>query len=139
MRARNVLLVVLFVAAGAYLWLSGGSSSHRAPLPEQENVAPAPPTDLPPPRVEPTTGTLVVRVRMSDGAAVPEEARAGYLRFGSARLRRAAPDGTFPFSDAPVGAIEATAQAPGYVAESVPTRVVPGVPAEAIVTLTPSK
>ena len=79
---------------------------------------------------------LLIRLRTSDGREVPGDAQAGYIRFGTPRLRKPAKDGTFPFTDAPVGRLDVTAQAAGWVADTVPVNLVPGVAAEAIVTLT---
>jgi hypothetical protein len=86
-----------------------------------------------------TTGKLVVRVVTDDGRPVPAETRAGYVRYGERRLRRAATDGTFPFADAPVGRLEVTAEAPGYVAPTATAVLTPGVPAEATIILTPAR
>lgn len=142
MRLAAVLLALALVAVAA-AWLSSGPVER--PRAEEAGAAHEPgpgpaaarATEGPP---VPTTGKLVVRVRTSDGSAVPPETRAGYVHYGASRLRRAAPDGTFPFLDAPVGRLEATADAPGYTADRVAAVVVAGVDgAEPVVTLTPVK
>jgi hypothetical protein len=128
----------VLIGAAAWFLLPGRIESPRT---ETEGAAPpvieAPRTSVQPP---PTTGRLVVRVRTADGSPVPETTTAGYLQDGVRRMRKAAPNGTFPFSDAPVGSLQATADAPGYVAEKVPVQVIGNVDAaEPIVTLTPVK
>jgi hypothetical protein len=134
-RTLNVLLLVVLLAGGLWAWL--GTRPTAPPAPDEEGAAPRDGTEAPLPPA-PVTGSLVVRVRTSDGSPLPAGTQAGYTRFGSPRLRSAAPDGTFPFSDAPTGRIEVTAQAPGWTVEDVTVTLVPGVPAEAVVTLTPA-
>jgi len=129
----NVLLLVLLLVGGAALVLLGDGSRAVGPRPEQEATAPGPEEAL---RPEPLTGMLLIRLRTSDGREVPKDAQAGYVRFGTPRLRKPAKDGTFPFTDAPVGRLDVTAQAAGWVAETVTVNLVPGVAAEAVITLT---
>jgi hypothetical protein len=86
---------------------------------------------------EPDTGVLVVRVRTSDGSALPARTLAGFASpEGDARLR-AVTDGAARFPDAPLGRVEATAEAEGFEPAPVDVLVVEGVPAEAVVVLTP--
>jgi hypothetical protein len=131
----NVVLLVVLLGGALWAWL--GTRPDRPPVPEEPGVADATPAEAPIPPA-PVTGSLMIRVRTADGAPPPAGTQAGYARFGSLRLRTAAPDGTFPFSDAPVGRLDVTAQAPGWTAETVTVTLVPGVPAEAVVTLAPA-
>ena len=133
-RVVNVLLLVLLLAGGLWVWL--GSRPARPPAPDEEGAAAPTPAEAPLPPA-PVTGSLLIRVRTSDGTPLPAGTEAGYQRFGSLRLRPPGKDGTFPFSDAPVGRLEVTAKAPGWSAEMVVVTLVTGVPAEANVTLTP--
>jgi hypothetical protein len=134
-RVVNVLLLLVLLAGGLWVWL--GTRPTRPPAPDEEGAVVHGPSEAPLPPV-PVTGSLLIRVRTADGSPLPAGTEAGYARFGSPRLRAPAPDGTFPFSDAPVGRLDVTAQAPGWTAETVPVTLVPGVPAEAIVTLSPA-
>ena len=136
MRWFNVLLLVLLLVGALAFLLLGDTSRTVGPRPEQEPVVPVPQEPL---RPEPLTGMLVIRLRTADGTEIPRDAQAGYVRFGTPRLRKPARDGTFPFTDAPVGRLEVTAEAAGWVADTVPVTLVPGVAAEAVVTLTPAK
>jgi hypothetical protein len=134
-RAVNLVLVLLVLGGG--LWWVFASKSPRPPAVEEEGIpAPSPASPLP---ATPVTGSLVIRVRTADGSPLPAGTEAGYFRFGDLRSRVAAQDGTFPFSDAPVGRLDVTAKAPGWSGDTVPVSLVPGVPAEAIVTLTPKR
>lgn len=134
MRTGAVLLTV-GVLSGLALW---ALSPRREEAPTADPTAtasdPEPRPTLP---HEPTTAKLVLRVRTADGSPLPAETRAGYARYGERRLRAAAGDGTFPFADAPVGRLEAVAEAPGYDAPSVTVVLIPGVAGEATITLTP--
>ena len=128
-----IALAAVLVGAGAYVFLPTSSNRVDPDLPEArpDDAAPAAA------RRTPATGKLVVRVRTADGTPLPAGTEAGYLHQGMKRLRRAASDGTFPFYDAPVGAIEAIAEAPGYTAKRVAAQVVAGVDAtEPVVVLT---
>lgn len=134
MRVTPIVLTVAILTAGAAFLLAPRG---RDGPPTDQTGAAVDPIDAPTRVVERTTGKLVIRVVTSDGAALPAETRAGYVRYGERRMRRAAADGTFPFADAPVGRLEVTAEAPGYLAETVVTVLTPGVPSEATVSLTP--
>lgn|GEM_PF-3080425 len=134
MRAAPVLLTVaILTAAVAFFFAPRGRDG---PAPDQTGAAhdPAADPERPPER---TTGKLVIRVVTTDGKPLPAATLAGYVRYGERRMRRAATDGSFPFADAPVGRLDITAEAPGYLAETVATVLTPGVPAEATVSLTP--
>jgi hypothetical protein len=86
---------------------------------------------------EDDTGVLVVRVRSSDGSALPERTLAGFtLPGGGTRLKPVA-DGSVRFPDAPVGRLEVTAEAEGFAPTEASVVVLAGVPAEAVVVLTP--
>lgn len=138
-----VLLVLVLVAVAASLLSTGRAERPRAEEPTEPAVAdatgPASSRGSALPEA-PTTGKLVVRVRTADGSPVPDGTQAGYVHDGVRRLRKASLDGSFPFLDAPVGRLEATADAPGYTADRVAAVVVAGVDgAEPVVTLTPLK
>ena len=129
-----MLLLIALAAAGLWLWVGG--SPTRPPTPELEPVPTVPAAPLRPP--PPTTGTLVIRVRMADGTAVPAGAKAGYQRPGGPlKLRAPSPDGTFRFSDAPVGELDVSVEANGYRTVKNTVTLDPGVPTEAILTLEP--
>jgi hypothetical protein len=86
------------------------------------------------------TGTLVVRVRTSDGAPPPDGATAGYVEGRDRRLRTLSPEGTVRFSDLRLDRgrqtrVEAVAEAPGYFPGTAEVRVSPHVPAEVVVTV----
>ena len=134
MRATPVLLTVALLTAGAAFLLTPRPT--EGPATDQTGVAlePVDDRDRPPERV---TGKLVLRVVTEDGRPLPKETRAGYVRYGDRRLRLAAADGTFPFADAPVGRIEVTAEAPGYLAPAVTAVLTPGVPTETTIVLAP--
>lgn len=134
MRAAPVLLTVALLTAGAAFVLTPRRSD--APSTDQTGVA-LDPVDDRPVATERTSGKLVVRVVTEDGRPLPKGTRAGYVRYGDRRLRFAAADGTFPFADAPVGRLEVTAEAPGYLAPTVTAVLTPGVPTEATVILAP--
>ena len=133
-------LLVLVLAAGlaaiAYAVLGGSEPRRIRPLPEQEE-APDPQTliksaPIPAPAA---TGTLVIRLLVPEGKELPGKAQAGYRRFGQSRLRPPGADGTFRFSDAPVGSIEAIAEVEGYEADAVTVILVSGLPTEAVIVL----
>ena len=128
-------LAAVLVGTAAYLLWPSGSKPHVEPERPPESVDEgARVVDRP----ALSTGKLVVRVRLSNGDDVPPTTRAGYSYLGEKHLRSPTPDFTFPFADAPAGPVQAIAEAPGYTADPVPVRVVPGVDgAEAVVTLTP--
>lgn len=134
MRAAPVLLTVALLTAGAAFFLTPRRSD--APATDQTGVAMDPVND-PVRAQERTTGKLVIRVVTEDGRPLPSNTRAGYVRYGDRRLRFAATDGTFPFADAPVGRLEVTAEAPGYLAPAVTAVLTPGVPTEATIVLAP--
>ncbi|MFO0932578.1 MAG: carboxypeptidase-like regulatory domain-containing protein [Planctomycetota bacterium] len=134
MRATPVLLTVALLTAGAAFLLTPRRSD--APATDQTGVAMDPVSDRP--QVpERSSGKLVLRVVTEDGRPLPKGTRAGYVRYGDRRLRLAAADGTFPFADAPVGRLEVTAEAPGYLAPAVTAVLTPGVPTEATIVLAP--
>ncbi len=135
-RVVAATLIALAAGGGFALWLASGGPPVRGPTPEQD-AAPAPASSNPRVPVEalPTTGTLVVRLVVSDGSAVPPEARAGYERFGARRLRPAGADGTYRFTDVPVGPLEIVAETPGRKPARAPFHLVPGVPGETILVL----
>ncbi|MBL9087560.1 MAG: hypothetical protein JNM10_10490 [Planctomycetia bacterium] len=134
MRAAPVLLTVALLTAGAaFLFAPRGTDG---PATDQTGVAMESVDDRARPQ-ERTTGKLVIRVLTEDGRPLPPGTRAGYVRYGDRRLRAAATDGTFPFADAPVGRLEVTAEAPGYLAPAVTAVLTPGVPTEATIVLAP--
>ncbi len=134
-RARHpVLLTVAILTAGAAFLFA--PRRRDGPAPDQTGAAQDPAAD-PERTPERTTGKLVIRVVTIDGKPLPAATTAGYVRYGERRMRRAATDGTFPFADAPVGRLDLTAEAPGYLAQTVAAVLTPGVPAEATVSLTP--
>lgn len=134
------LLLALVLAAGiaaiAYALLGGRDDRRPRPLPEQEEapepVAPTPSAPIPPTA---TTAPLVIRVKVPGDRALPPGTQAGYRRFGNRRLRPAAADGTFRFSDAPTGSIELIVEAEGYRADPVAVEVEPNQTNEAVVVL----
>ena len=135
---RWILVFVLAagLAAIAYALLGASEPRRPRPLPEQEE-APEPSTlvrDTPIPTPA-ATGTLVVRVRVPEGAELPKKAEAGYRRFGQKRLRPVGSDGTFRFSDVPVGTVDAIAEVEGYESDTVTVTLVSGMPAEALIVL----
>ena len=136
----RVLIPFTVLSLVLYAWLEGASGPPRAPAPDVD-PRPPPSVESTSPRLpEPTTAALVIRVKTADGKDVPEGTRAGYTRFGGAdRLRLVGPDGACRFTDAPVGRIEAIAEAAGYERGRTTTIVVPGVPNEAVLTLTAAK
>lgn len=134
MRAAPVLLTVALLTAGAAVVFA--PRRNDAPATDQTGVAMEPVHEGARAQ-ERTTGKLVIRVRTEDGRPLPAGTRAGYVRYGDRRLRAAATDGTFPFADAPVGRLEVTAEAPGYLAPAVTAVLTPGVPAEATIILAP--
>lgn len=136
------LLLILVLAAGlaaiAYAFLGRGEPRRPRPLPEQE-AAPEPTTSiLDTPIPAPAAfGTLVVRLRPPEGAELPAKATAGYRRYGVNRLRPAAADGTYRFSDAPIGVVDAIADVEGYESDPVTVTLVSGTPTEAVIVLRP--
>jgi hypothetical protein len=135
---RVALAVLVVAAAAAAVWLWTASDSPRV-VPAREEPPPLP-APVPPARREPTTATLVIRVRTTDGRPLPKGARAGYERGGAdPRLRLAGPDGTFRFSDAPVGDLKAVAEVEGYEPGTNPVVVVGGVPNEVTVEVRPAE
>src|SRR5262245_27186516 len=139
MRALAPVLLLAVAAFVAWWVLSDRSAASRPPLPEPAEAPAAPAGPERPARTEAQTGFLVVRVRTAGGEAVPPKTAAGFDFLGSPRLRTVGEDGTVRFTDAPLGKVQATAEAEGYVATPVPVVVVAGIPAEAIVTLTPKQ
>jgi hypothetical protein len=135
-RWTTVCLLIALAAAGLWLWLGGTPT--RPPTPEPE-PRPPPAPYLPPRPPPPTTGTLVIRLKMDDGTEVPAGAKAGYQRPGGPlRMRAPSPDGTFRFSDAPVGTLDIVAEANGYRTAKNTVNLDPGIPTETILTLTPA-
>ena len=133
-----VLVLAAGLAAIAYAVLGGSEPRRPRPLPEQEE-APEPSnsvhdTPIPTPSA---TGTLVVRLRLPEGKELPSKAEAGYRRFGQKRVRSPGSDGTFRFSDVPVGIVEAIAEVEGYESDTVTVTLVSGMPAEALIVLRP--
>jgi hypothetical protein len=128
------LLVVLSLAGAGALayWL-------LAPNESESDEANKPVPVAPPERASPTptTGTLIIRVRTPDSMALPSDTKAGYVDGGERRLRPAARDGTFRFSDAPLGRIEVVATAEGYRDGTSVAVVQALVPTEVLVTLEP--
>ncbi len=136
---NRVLAATLIAAAvgGAFaLWLGSGGPPARAPTPEQDVL---PPPTPPAPRVAaepvPTSATLIIRLRVADGSEVPIEAQAGYERFGVRRLRPPGADGTYRFTDVPVGPLAVLAETPGRKAVRATVTLVAGVPGEVILVL----
>jgi hypothetical protein len=131
-----VLVLASGIAAIAYAVLGRSEPRRPRPIAEQEEApepSPALPNDpIPTPAA---TGTLVVRLSLPEGTELPAKAEAGYRRFGQKRLRPIGADGTFRFSDVPVGTLEAIAEVEGYQAEPVTVTLVPGMPAEALILL----
>ena len=137
MRWWNVTLLGLLVAGAAGLLLLGDGSRNVGPRAAQEETAQ--PSSQEVLRPVPLTGTLLIRLKTADGTPVPDDARAGYVRFGTPRLRPPAKDGTFRFTDAPVGRLDVTAEAKGWISDTVAVTLIGGVAAEAVVTLTAPK
>ena len=134
----TTLLVVIALAAGGGVawWLL--RSSESVPVdPEEVQVVVPESADAGQRIPMPTTGTLIIRVRTPDATPLPHDTRAGYLTGSDRRMRPAAGDGTFRFSDAPLGRIEVVATADGYREGTGVAMVQPLVPAEVLVTLEP--
>ena len=141
MRVKRLLLVLVLaagLAAIAYALLGRGEPRRPRPLPDQE-AAPEPTTALveTPIPAPSTFGTLVVRLRLPEGRELPANATAGYRRYGVNRLRPAAADGTYRFSDAPIDTIDAIAEVEGYESDPVTVTLVSGTPTEAVIVLRP--
>ena len=129
-----MLLLIALAAAVLWMWLGQAPTRPPAPEPDPVPVVPMEPTRPPPP----TTGTLVIRVKTGDGSALPAATKAGYQRPGGPlRMRAPSPDGTFRFSDAPVGELDVTAEANGYRTAKNTVTLDPGVPTETVLTLEP--
>ena len=127
-----VLLALVAAASLAYAVLK----STEAPPVEPEEPAPAVATPPPTRKVPmPTTGTLVIRVMTPDSMPLPPGTRAGYVERDVRRLRPAASDGTFRFSDAPLGRVEVVAQAEGYQDGTAIAQVQPLMATEVLVKL----
>ena len=77
----------------------------------------------------------MIRVKVPGDRAMPAGTQAGYRRFGNRRVRPPATDGTFRFSDAPIGALDLVVEAEGYRAGPVTIRVEPNQTNEAVVVL----
>lgn len=139
MRVLPALLAATVAGLAVWLWLGeGGTPPPRVAAPEADAIPASPPPPEGPPRVVPTTGTLVIRVTTEDGTAIPAGAKAGYTRPGGAsRLRGPGPDGTIRFTDAPVGELDLIAEAEGYKRGTARVVIVPGVAAEAVVSVAP--
>lgn len=143
MSARALLfafLAAVLVGAGTYALLSPDPDPVEEPSPRTPSGK-APTRTSPPPML---TGTIVLRVRTSDGKPLPAEAKGGY-REGSSdpRLRPLSPEGIVRFADVPLvepgpTSIEALAQAPGYFPASKEIRLLRDVPNETVLTLTPA-
>ena len=136
---RRVLLVLVLavgLAAIAYALLGGGEPRRRRPLPEQEEapepIAPTTSAPIPPAAA---TAPLVIRVKVPGDRALPAATQAGYRRFGNRRVRPPATDGTFRFSDAPVGALELVVEAEGFRADPVTIQVESNQTNEAVLVL----
>ena len=138
MRAAPVLLTVTLLTAGAAFLLT--PRRFEAPATDQIGVGMDHVGDPGRDSVRAqgrTTGKLVIRVGSEEGSPMTSTTREGKLRYGDRRLRFAATDGTFPFADAPVGRLEVTAEAAGYLAPAVTAVLTPGVPTEATIVLAP--
>ncbi len=135
-RLLLALVLAVGVAAVAYALVGGGEARRPRPLPEQEE-APEPPSSVPTAPIPPSAATapLVIRVRVPGDGALPAGMQAGYRRFGNRRVRPAAADGTFRFSDAPIGAIDLVVEAEGYRAAPATIQVEPNQTNEAVVVL----
>lgn len=134
---RWFLVFALAAAFAAIAYAVLGSSEPRRPrpLPEQEEAPePRPVTPMPLPPTA-TVGTFVVRLKFPEGTETPPNAMAGYRRFGTSRLRPASADGTYRFSDAPVGLLDAVADVEGFEADPVTVMLVAGTPTEAVIVL----
>jgi hypothetical protein len=132
-----VLAAVGAAAVGAYLLLRGEPAGTDVTEPPAGGSRPEDPPGGERRLPLPTTGTLVIRVRTPDAVPLPANTRAGYVDAGQRRLRAVASDGTFRFSDAPLGKLEIVAEAEGYRPGSGVAVVQPLVPAEIVVTLEP--
>jgi hypothetical protein len=134
----STLLVLAAVVGGASLTYGLMKPPGGPPEPAEPSEKAKPTSDEGDPRrPTPTTGTLIIRVRTPDAVPLPAGARAGYVAGTVRRLRPAAADGTFRFSDAPLGKLEVVAEAEGYRAGSTVAVVQALVPAEVLVTLEP--
>jgi hypothetical protein len=139
-------LALVAVAAGVAWWIVRPRPAGAPPVPD---VPAARAPEVPEPTAgkaagtlgrgafDSETGVLVVRVRTSDGSLLPEKTLAGFTPgSGGARLRPVV-EGVARFPDAPLGRLEATAEAEGYAAAPTAVVVLAGVPAEAVVVLSP--
>ena len=139
MRPVSTVLLVLVACGAGYLWLGEpGAPPPTAPSPEVDRPPPPPPPSETRTRPLATTGTLRIRVSTEDGKDLPADARAGYAKYGGPpRMRSHDGDGTFLFTDAPVGEIEVIAEAKGYRETRQRVVVQPGVPAETVLVVPP--
>ena len=129
-------MLLLIALASAVLWLSLGQTPTRPPT--RGRAGPAPSCRRCRVAARAHDGTLVIRVKMSDGSAVSRAPRCGYQRLGGPlRMRAPSPDGTFRFSDAPSrppgGRRGGEGVSPGQSSVNLDL----GVPAETVLTLTP--
>jgi len=133
-------LAAVVVGAGTWALLSSEPPPVVEPSPRTPTTS-APTRTTPPPML---TGTLVLRVKTSDGKPLPANAVAGYRANGpDARVRPLSPEGIVRFSDVPLvepgpTRIEVVAEAPGYFPTSKEVRISRDVPHETVLTLTPS-
>jgi hypothetical protein len=137
-RPVPAILVALVLGGVAWLWIGKpGAPPPAAPSPELDRPPPPPASEI---RTRPpaTTGTLVIRVSPSDGKDLPEAARAGYAKYGGPpRMRTRGSDGSFRFTDAPVGPVEVMADVPGYREAKGQVVVQAGVPSETVLVVEP--
>jgi hypothetical protein len=138
--ALRLAVPAAFVVAGA-LYLLLRTRDPAADEPPEPVAGEATSPGKPRPAI--TTGTLLLRVRTSDGRPLPKDAHAGYVVGREPRLREVSSEGVVRFSDvalvpdAAQTRIEAVAKAPGYLSARAEILVAPNVPAEALLTLTP--
>ena len=139
MRLSHALVPIAVVVAGALAFvLLRPSDSGTGPETGAETTGTPPPRPPEPDRVPNSTrGTLIIRVRTPDSMPLPPGTRAGYVEGLERRMRPPAGDGTFRFTDAPVGKLDVIAEAEGYRPGTSVAIVTPQVPTEISVTLEP--
>jgi hypothetical protein len=133
-------LAAVLVGAGTYALLRPDPDPVEEPSPRTPSGKAAPTRTTPPPML---TGTIVLRVRTSDGKPLPSAALGGYRHGTDPRLRPLSAEGIVRFKDVPLvepgpTRLEAMAQAPGYFPVTKEILVTRDVPNETVLTLTPA-
>ena len=134
MRTLWLLLLAAALAWGTWALLFQEDDSGEAiPSSVEDTQQPeGPPVN--PTRAGPTTGTLAITVRTTNGH-IPARAQAGFRHQGATRLKPLDELGRALFTDAPLGDLVAVATAPGYVESTQPRYLTSGIRTDVVLRL----